>query len=120
MTRLPARRKAARSGIQRAPERMWPRHRKFFRSHGCCVPYCANSRIEIHHLRSAANAGTAIKPHDQYIVSLCDEHHAEFHTIGVETIQARYGIDLWALAEEFTRSSPDVEMRASLLRENEP
>ena len=47
-------------------------------------------------------------------VSLCRVHHDEQHRIGAEAFGDRYGIDLWVLAAEFARRSPDWQMRASL------
>lgn len=114
---LPPRRQRVRSGILREPQREWPKHRRWVRSHGCCVPGCNASAIEAHHVRSAENAGTGLKPHDRYLVSLCAAHHAMLHAMGVETFQTLHRINLWMLAEEFAARSPDLEMRRSL-REN--
>lgn len=113
---LPPKRSRQRSGIMRGPQREWPKHRRFVRSHGCCVPGCQDGPIEAHHMRSSANAGTGLKPHDRFLVSLCAAHHRELDDVsgGIETFQRRYGIDLWALAEEFARRSTDQEMRRSL------
>lgn len=93
---------------------VWPRHRRWVRSHGCCVPGCAAPRVEFAHLRKAANAGMAKKPHDAFGISLCRDHHEEQHRVGVVGFSKKYRIDLWALAAEFTRRSPDQAMRASL------
>jgi hypothetical protein len=41
-------------------------------------------------------------------------HHAEQHRIGTNDFNRKYGIDLWDIAAEFARRSPDWEMRASL------
>ena len=54
------------------------------------------------------------KPHDLFGVSLCRPHHVEQHSLGVAEFDQRYGTDLWALAAEFARRSPDTEMRAAL------
>jgi len=79
-------------------QREWPRHRRFVRSFGCSVPLCmTNTPIEFAHLRSAANAGTALKPHDAFGVSLCgadpargiEGHHAEYHRIGHRSFQQK-------------------------------
>jgi len=70
--------------------------------------------VDFAHLRSAANAGKGQKPHDIFGVSLCRTHHNEQHQLGVEAFNKKYGIDLWALAAELARRSPDWEMRASL------
>ncbi len=111
---LPKRRKRERSGIERVPQRIFQRHRKFVRSHSCCVPGCAGLPIEFAHVRSAANSGVGLKPHDSAGVALCAIHHLSQHMLGMVTFQALHKIDMKALAAEFTRRSPDVEMKASL------
>jgi len=78
------------------------------------MPDCPVTKVEFAHLPSAANAGTAQKPHDMFCVSLCRVHHDEQHRLGAAAFGRKYRIDLWALAAEFARRSPDVEMRASL------
>ncbi len=40
---------------------------------------CSGSYVG-HHARSAANAGTALKPEDWYLVPLCDAHHKMVHS----------------------------------------
>jgi len=56
----------------------------------------------------------ARKPHDAFGISLCQTHHEEQHRIGGVSFGQKYKIDLWALAAEFARRSPDQAMRASL------
>ena len=112
--RLPDRRQRPRMGLRVSLQRIWPRHRRWVRSHGCCVPACRAPSVDFAHLRSAANAGTGQRPHDIFGVSLCRLHHDEQHRIGAEAFGDRYGIDLWSLAAEFARRSPDWQMRASL------
>jgi hypothetical protein len=87
---LPKKKARQRSGIERAPKRIWPRHRRHVRSHCCCVPGCAGG------------------------VSLCVAHHDEQHDKGAETFQRKYKIDLWKLAAEFTRTSPDQQMKDAM------
>ena len=70
--------------------------------------------MDFAHLRSAANAGKGQVPHDVFGVSLCRVHHEEQHRIGARVFSKKYNIDLWALAAEFGRRSPDWQMRASL------
>jgi hypothetical protein len=95
-------------------QKVWPRHRRWVKAHGCCVPGCHASSVDFAHLRSAANAGTGLTPHDIFGVSLCRVHHDEQHRLGTDAFGQKYRIDLWALAAEFARRSPDREMRASL------
>ena len=113
--RLPARLKRAKLGVRPVAQRVWPRHRRWVKSHGCCVPGCLALDIEFAHLRSAANAGTGRKPHDAFGISLCRQHHDEQHRLGSQTFSDRHQIDPWALAAEFVRTSPDHEMRSSLV-----
>ena len=111
---LPLRLKRAKLGAQLPPRKVWPRHRRWVKSHGCCVPGCDATSVDFAHLRSCANAGIGQKPHDIFGVSLCRHHHVEQHSLGVDAFDHKYGIDLWALAAEFARRSPDAEMRAGL------
>src|ERR1700690_1862323 len=95
--------------------KIWPRHCRWVRSHGCCVPECLTLTVDFAHLRSAANAGKGQKPHDVFGVSLCHLHHEEQHRIGADAFAKKYGIDLWALAAEFARKSPVWEMCAATI-----
>jgi hypothetical protein len=112
--RLPEKLRRPRMGVRQGLQKIWPRHRRWVKAHGCCVPGCRAPSVDFAHLRSAANAGTGQRPHDIFGVSLCRLHHDEQHRIGAEAFGDRYGIDLWSLAAEFARRSPDWQMRASL------
>ncbi len=112
--RLPDRLKRSKLGVRRPSQKVWPRHRRWVKAYGCCVPGCTATRIDFAHLRSVANSGTGQMPHDIFGVSLCRAHHDEQHRIGALSFSNKYQIDLWALAAEFARRSPDRQMRASL------
>lgn len=109
---LPAKRK--REHVSNRPHLVWPRHRRWVKAHGCSVSGCTVEPIEFCHVRSAANSGTGIKPHDMFGISLCWVHHREQHQIGQRAFADKYKLDLMALAAEFRRTSPDVSMRQSL------
>jgi hypothetical protein len=111
---LPHRLKRPKLGVQPQVRNIWPRHRRWVKSHGCCVSACDATTVEFAHLRSSTNAGMSQKPHDAFGVSLCRSHHIEQHALGVGALDRKYGTDLWALAAESTRRSPDLEMRSSL------
>ena len=49
-----------------------------------------------------------------YATAPCRLQRDEQHLIGIDAVSKKYGIDLWGLAAEFARKSPDWEMRASL------
>ena len=112
--RLPPKRQRQRSGILRAPEKAWPRHERFVRSHHCSVPGCRCGPIRFAHIRSAANSGTGIRPNASFGVSLCHTHHLEQHNIGQPAFERKYGLDLFALAAEFMRRSPDCKMKETM------
>ncbi len=114
MIRLPPRRKPLRSGIEREVKREWPRHRKWLRTFHCVTPDCDGSQIEVSHLRSAANAGVGIKPHDAFAVPMCSECHRYYHNIGHKAFERINMVDLFAMAAMFRRQSPDRAMRESL------
>lgn len=114
MMKLPDKLKRPQMAVRMPVQRIWPRHRRWVKSHGCCVPDCRAVSVDFAHLRSAANAGTGQRPHDIFGVSLCRIHHDEQHQIGASAFGIKYRIDLWALAAEFARRRPDWEMRASL------
>lgn len=80
-------------------------HRDWVRSHFCSVPGCQLMPIEVAHVNRASNGGMARKASDAFTVSLCREHHAESHR-GDKTFEAKHGIRLMKLAEEFYRASP--------------
>jgi hypothetical protein len=74
---LPHRLKRSKLGVHLPPRKIWPRHRRWVKSHGCCVPGCDAKSVDFAHLRSAANAGMNQKPHDIFGVSLCRHRHVE-------------------------------------------
>jgi hypothetical protein len=121
-TMLPRRLQRPKLGVQSPPQKVWQRHRRWVRSHGCCVPGCTAERVDFAHLRSAANAGKGQKPHDAFGISLCRAHHIEQHALGAASFGQKYSIDPWALAREFQRRTPDLRMRLllALPREQAP
>ena len=109
MTRLPAKVKRQRSGIERAPQKIWPRHERFVRGHACCVRGCTDGPIDFAHVKSRGAGGGS-----EHGISLCRAHHVEQHAIGIETFARKYDLDLLELAAAFVRASPDRAMKESL------
>ncbi len=102
---LPPLKKRVRSGIERAPQKIFQTHRQFVRRHACSVPGCSDGPIEFAHAKSRGAGG-----HDSQGVSLCLVHHREQHDIGIETFQKKYRIDLFTIALEFAQKSTDKAM----------
>ncbi|WP_343039923.1 putative HNHc nuclease [Sphingomonas piscis] len=89
-----------------SPERSCPAHRAWVRRHACSVPGCANHPCECAHVRRGTDGGTALKPSDRWVISLCPDHHMEQHRIGEPAFERKHGICMAELAEEFARRSP--------------
>jgi len=113
---LPRKKKRERSGIERAPKRWWPRHEQFVRRHECCVQNDeCQGNIEFAHVRQDHLGGTGLKPPSWSGISLCHHHHISIqHNIGHAAFDKRYGIDSLAMAAEFSRKSPDWQMREAM------
>src|SRR5262249_40070685 len=101
-------------GLRMPIQKVWPRHRGWVRSHGCCVPDCRSAGAVFAHLHPSADLSPAlVTPYIFWIIHSPDDPD-EHHRIGTDAFNKKYSIDLWALAAEFARRSPDWEMRASL------
>jgi len=95
--------------------RVWPKHRKFIEAQRCIVSRvdCAGDVVAAH-VRSAANAGVGLKPHDHFTVPLCAMCHALQHQIGQSEFERRFGVNLMETARMFAERSPDLEMKADM------
>lgn len=86
------------------------KHLAWVRGLECCVPGCrTGARVDPHHIRTAANAGTGLKPPDRCCAPCCRVHHDEGDRIGWLTFQAKYQIDLSAEAA-FCAEASGMEM----------
>ena len=83
-----------------------PAHLAWVRGFACSVPGCSGMPIEAAHVRTGTDGGIGMKPGDQWVISLCMEHHATQHNAGESQFEKVYGIDMKALAQEFAQASP--------------
>lgn len=68
-----------------------PRYLAAVRALPCSVPDCRTTEpVHAHHVRTAANSGTGLKPPDDQTVPLCQFHHLCVHEMGAATFQRRY------------------------------
>lgn len=98
-------------------DRVFPTHRAFVRRHNCTIPLCNNRDIEFAHLRTAANAGMGLKPHDSFGVPLCGHHHRLAHRIGHDGMARENGIDLdylFKTAAYLASRTPDRRMKEAM------
>ena len=80
-------------------------HKEWIKLKPCTVPGCPWATVA-HHVRTAATAGTGMKPGDEWLVPLCDKHHKEGHQKGWKTFERKYGVDLKATAILLAAHSP--------------
>lgn len=115
---LPKRRERQRSGIQRAPRRVWPRHERWIRSLTCSVLACPSAveliPIECAHVRTGTDGGTSIKPSSWWTLPLCRECHHIQHHIGEAEFEKRNAIDMKRIALALAKQSPDTAMRDAM------
>jgi hypothetical protein len=53
----------------------------FVRLERCCAPGCSNMADHAHHFgRRHGGGGIGVKPHDSFVVPLCERCHAEAHS----------------------------------------
>ncbi|MFL7901510.1 putative HNHc nuclease [Azospirillum argentinense] len=114
---LPARRTRPRSGIERNGPARCPQHLAWVRTHRCSVPGCDSAPIEAAHVRIGTDGGTAMKPSDCWVISLCADHHAEQHRVGERSFEARHVINMRLLALEFAAKSPSWQRFLAKQRE---
>ena len=105
------RRKRAKMGVRQETRARSTAHLQWVRGHECAIPeathwFKSRGRIEAHHVRVAGDGTTGKKPGDDKTVPLCGVHHEEGHRIGWKSFEARYKVDLTALAAEFWKRSP--------------
>jgi hypothetical protein len=84
----------------------YPAHLAWIRSLPCAVPTC-RAKSQAAHVRWNTGGGMQLKPADWWTVPLCHHHHIiELHNMSHPEFDAKYGIDLRALAERLAAESP--------------
>lgn len=89
------------------PERIRsPAHLAWVRCQPCAVLGCGARTCDPAHVRRGTGGGTSLKPGDQWVIPLCHPHHMEQHSIGEQSFERRYGLDMKAEAAETWARSP--------------
>lgn len=103
-------RKAAKMGVREETKVRSPAHLKHVRSFVCCAfgrsGHECGGRMECHHVHENTDGGIGTKPSDEFTVPLCATHHRLLHDHGETAFQAKYGVDLLAIAARLWRTSP--------------
>jgi len=105
-------RKAIRKKIVKDIEPLWsPAHTAFVKRYQCSIPNCEYAgflKIDAHHVKTRGSGGG-----DEWLVSLCRQHHHQFHTIGRHSFDEKHGVNMRQIAREFAAASPDPKVRAA-------
>lgn len=104
-----ARRKPPKYGIRPSDRIRSASHLQHVRGFVCSVYGRADEcegRIEAHHVGEPGESAMGEKAGDDQAVPLCTKHHRMGHDIGWTSFQARYGINLLAMAAALWRASP--------------
>lgn len=96
--------------IKRERDGDCPEHRAWIRQRPCVVqnPNCGG-QMHAHHVRSAATAGTGMKPPDSACIPACAFHHQQLHNVGVKTFETAYNVSLSDMAANFASLSPALK-----------
>jgi len=86
-------------------------HRQWVCDLGCGIPGCHERPIHAHHHRSAATAGTGVKPSDVWCTNLCWRHHHELHQTGAKSFERKHAVNLREHAIWLALQSPDDRIR---------
>lgn len=76
-------------------------YKSFVRGHYCCN--CMMPKTYAHHVRTASNSGTGIKPDDLYCIPLCFDCHDLIHKKGTKTFMKLTGVDIYNVLFELTK-----------------
>ncbi len=100
--------KVPRRGVREPEPGRYPKHLEWIASLPCAVPDCLRRCVAAHVRMAGTGGGTALKPQDVWAAPLCSPfgHHEEQHSIGHRAFDAKYGVDLRALAQRLAALSP--------------
>lgn len=71
-----------------------PHYLAFVRQHPCCVPKCWK-RPQASHVVFQGQGKVGSKVDDTQAVPHCEKHHLEYHEIGREAFERKYGLNLY-------------------------
>lgn len=91
-------------------ERRFPAHLQWLRGRPCLIEgkagHVCTGKMTASHSDADGSKGMGLKSHDFTAVPLCFGAHDEKDRIGLETWQAKYGVNHAAAGREYGRLSP--------------
>lgn len=107
---IPQRKKRVRMNVRESSVIRCPGHMKYVRGFSCSIEnkndHVCVGRMEAHHVREGSNGGVGLKPDDSTCVPLCGRAHQLGHSIGWQTFETRYQVDLKSIAKRLWLHSP--------------
>lgn len=102
---IPRRRKKPKMGLRVSDKIHCPAHARWVRGFECLIAGKAThecwGRMEAHHVTSRGAGGG-----DETLVPLCSRAHVLGHSMGWDSFEKLYGVNLEATAAELWRTSP--------------
>lgn len=94
-------------------------HLAFTRGFVCSIAdkpgHTCSGKTEACHVRTGTDGGTGMKPSDKWVIPICAEGHREQHQIGEAAFEAKYKIDMKAIAQKLwsiSKAAKKLERRA--------
>lgn len=128
------RRRRAKMGVRTETRVHSPSHLAWVRGHECAIAgklrtwgaaedrltqaCVCSGRVEAHHVRVEGDGTTGAKPSDEHAVALCSAHHELGHRIGWKSFEAKYRVDLTAIAVALWHWSPHGAKYRAKMKEN--
>lgn len=99
-----------RKGTSKDAAKRNPAHLAWVRTQPCCVFGCIYHQVvvEAHHIRSASDSGTGVKPPDDRVVPLCRIHHGWIHRHGMTSFMLTWNVSLEATIQKMNVASPHI------------
>lgn len=90
--------------------RRFPKHLAWLRKLPCILDgnpdHVCEGRMEAMHVDHAGGKGVSLKVADYHAVPGCSGAHAEYHSKGARTWEAKWRVDLVAAAKAYASKSP--------------
>ena len=104
------------SGIRPPSTHRNAEHRAFIRRFACLISNadCRGHLVQCCHVREGTDGWLGGKPSDYWCWPGCFHHHDEQHRIGEKSFQAKYRVDLKAVALDLARKSPVQSTREAV------
>lgn len=104
---LPKRKPRKRMNVRQSDRVRSRAHLQWVRGHECAVAGAlCSGKTEAAHVRGGTDGGMGMKPGDNWVIPLCQDHHRGQHAVGEAAFEKAHGIDMKATAMGLWQRSP--------------